>query len=499
MHEPRTLRPGPQSVALRRARVLLVIGWSAGFGVASGLADGAIADVLYHLAVWPAVVVALWPLARRGVERPWRLIGAGIVLFALGDAAWDLIELGGGSPNASWADVVYLLGYLAIATGVAVRLRTHGGSGRRDGLLDGLLLAVPAAVLAVQFLVTPSVEAAGTTFEQVVAAAYPLADTMLVAAFVWLLVTPGLGRRVVAPLALGMATTMVVDTAWAAASLAGDDELLRWCDSSFPLTYALLALGVAAAATAPPVPAPPSRPLVPWGRVLLLGGGLVASPTAAAVAASYRVEVHPGIVVAGTLLAAWLVVVRFVGLVNRLNRTTQELSDARNELLARSLRDPLTGCYNRRALDERLEGLGDAGPGDALVSIDLDRFKAVNDLHGHQAGDTVLEAVARRLGGCTRADDAVIRMGGDEFLVVLRGVDEATAGALAGRMVASVEEPVAWAGGQLRISASAGVVTVDPGRSGGTEELLHEADAAMYGAKRHGGGAVHLAGRATTV
>jgi hypothetical protein len=275
-------------------------------------------------------------------------MGAGVVLFGIGDLAWDAIEWSGASPDASWADVVYLSGYGCLGLGIAVLLRTHGGTGRREGLIDGLLLAVPAVVLAVQFLVVPGVESAGTAFERVVAAAYPLADTVLLAGLVWLLVTPGVRRSVLAVMASAMVLTVVVDVAWAASTLTGADRAVAWWEAAFPLTYAVLAGGIALGARSsvrPPVGA--TGAAVPWGRVVLLAAGLIASPMAAALAVIGDLEVHPALVVAGTMTAACLVVARFVGLVNRLNRTADELAAARNEILVQSLRPRAPGAPRR--------------------------------------------------------------------------------------------------------------------------------------------------------
>jgi diguanylate cyclase (GGDEF)-like protein len=186
-----------------------------------------------------------------------------------------------------------------------------------------------------------------------------------------------------------------------------------------------------------------------------------------------------------TLAASTLVVLRFVRLVNDLNRATEELSIARNEILQQSVLDPLTGAYNRLVLPDQLDELAVATtPSSAVLSIDLDHFKQINDRWGHHAGDVVLGAVAQRLRACTRDRDVVIRMGGDEFLIILHDVEPTGAVELATRIVSNVEQPIEFHGEALVVSASVGIAMVRNGGADDTEDLLHRADAAMYAAKR---------------
>lgn len=477
---PRPALPHPPATAL----LVVAVMWAAVVGVASA-AVSAQPDLMFHLAVWVPLLLLLPFALRRGVETSWRWMALGLALFALGDVAWELIVAAGDSPDASWADIVYLSGYLALATGVALLLRDHGGPQRRDGLIDGILLAIPAAVLVAEFLVVPGDVGGQPLAVRIVTALYPLADTLLVAGVVWLLVTPGLARRVTALVATGLVATLCLDVVWAAASLVGNEQLTRWVDGLFPLSYALLAAGVALGATTPIVRASADRrTAVPWGRVVLLVTGLVAAPLTGVLGIVFHDRLQPVLVVAATLLAATLVVLRFVRLVNDLNRTTEELSHARNAILEQSVLDPLTGAYNRLVLPDQLEELSTTGPSSAVLSLDLDRFKEVNDRWGHHAGDVVLGAVAERLRSCTRDRDVVIRMGGDEFLIILHDVAPLDAVDLARRIVAKVEDPIEFQGQGLEVSASIGVAMVQRGGEGDTEALLHRADAAMYAAKR---------------
>jgi diguanylate cyclase (GGDEF)-like protein len=147
--------------------------------------------------------------------------------------------------------------------------------------------------------------------------------------------------------------------------------------------------------------------------------------------------------------------------------------------------DALTGLLNRRALVEELQRDLDTGARSAIVLLDLDGFKAVNDRYGHAVGDALLTAVARRLAACARQDDLVFRLGGDEFAVLLRGVTSTDgAEAVARRFVHAVTSGGAG-GWHHGVGASGGVRLVE---GDSPSSVLVDADAALYTAKREGRG-----------
>ena len=154
-------------------------------------------------------------------------------------------------------------------------------------------------------------------------------------------------------------------------------------------------------------------------------------------------------------------------------------------------RDALTGLLNRRRLIELLEedlrsartGTDDAP---ALMFLDLDDFKQVNDELGHQSGDALLVEVSRRLRTAVRENDVVSRFGGDEFAVLCRGLpDEAAAGEVARRVLSAVTGPVVVGSRRVTVSGSLGVVVAGPAHTQ-AEDLLRDADIAMYQAKAAG-------------
>ncbi|MGY1825951.1 EAL domain-containing protein [Blastococcus sp. SYSU DS0541] len=163
------------------------------------------------------------------------------------------------------------------------------------------------------------------------------------------------------------------------------------------------------------------------------------------------------------------------------------LRRAEARLAHQGLHDSLTGLPNRRLLMDRLEHAlhrHARGVPVALLFIDLDRFKLVNDSFGHDVGDQLIQHAARRLLATTRASDTVARLGGDEFVVLCEDTDTGEAALLAERVVMGFQEPVDLNGKDVRITASVGVTVAQEHHR--AADLLREADTAMYLAKDHG-------------
>ena len=165
-----------------------------------------------------------------------------------------------------------------------------------------------------------------------------------------------------------------------------------------------------------------------------------------------------------------------------------------NELRKLAHRDPLTGLPNRLMLEQRLfEALTRARARQtrlALVFIDLNQFKAINDQLGHASGDEVLLAVAQRLRSAVRSSDMVARLGGDEFVVLLEGLSRSSrvtdeAHQISEKLFASLAPVITLQGRDYRIGASLGVALF-PDHAATLDKLIHAADLAMYSAKRSG-------------
>ncbi|MGB0721155.1 MAG: diguanylate cyclase domain-containing protein [Gammaproteobacteria bacterium] len=188
---------------------------------------------------------------------------------------------------------------------------------------------------------------------------------------------------------------------------------------------------------------------------------------------------------------------------HRIEDRTRELreqialsKELEEELRSMAQYDPLTGLPNRRLFDDRVQQAGALaqrrGKVFALLFIDLDRFKPVNDTYGHGAGDELLKQVAERLKEGVRASDTVARLGGDEFCLLLLDVDcLLNAEAVAQKLLDEINKPFDLSVGQVSISASIGVALF-PHEGIDWEDALREADAAMYRAKRSGRNTVAL-------
>ena len=169
------------------------------------------------------------------------------------------------------------------------------------------------------------------------------------------------------------------------------------------------------------------------------------------------------------------------------DRMAEQLQDSVEELTRRAHTDTLTSLPNRALLRQRLEEALAGGGKVALMIMDLDRFKEINDTLGHSSGDGLLRALATRLENGVRRSDTVARLGGDEFAILLPGSSKAQARAVADSLLRLVSEPFDLGGRQASVGASIGVATA-PDQAADADTLLCFADAAMYVAKHTGQG-----------
>ena len=184
-------------------------------------------------------------------------------------------------------------------------------------------------------------------------------------------------------------------------------------------------------------------------------------------------------------------------LAESLHRANIDLLQANEELQRQAFEDPLSGLPNRALLNDRLDqalhrissGQASEGAKLAVMFIDLDGFKPINDSFGHAAGDEMLKDVARRLRAIVRESDVLARLGGDEFVALIESPEaQADAMRLGSRIIESLKRPFTVRDQKLALSCSIGIV-VYPDQENSAERLLACADAAMYAAKRVGGGA----------
>jgi len=173
----------------------------------------------------------------------------------------------------------------------------------------------------------------------------------------------------------------------------------------------------------------------------------------------------------------------------RTNRLSNSLDDANNELIKLALHDNLTRLPNRVLLSDRLEQAIHRAQRNhsefAVLFLDLDGFKAINDMHGHHVGDLLLKEVSHRLLVSKREGDTAARLGGDEFVVLLEPSTPGISAAFAQRLIDTIEQPYEASNNFLQISTSVGIAIYP--QDGQTEhELMINADAAMYHAKKQG-------------
>ncbi|MES0129765.1 EAL domain-containing protein [Mesorhizobium sp. M0029] len=173
-------------------------------------------------------------------------------------------------------------------------------------------------------------------------------------------------------------------------------------------------------------------------------------------------------------------------------RKTHELVDARNSMAFIAIHDGLTGLHNRTFLTDHFETLIKGAHRRrerlAVIQLDLDRFKQINDTLGHAAGDYVLVVTAQRMRDSCRASDLCARLGGDEFVMILNGAGgPEDINMLARRILEEINEPITFQGTTILPGASAGIA-VYPIDADNAEDLLVHADLALYSAKKLGGG-----------
>jgi diguanylate cyclase (GGDEF)-like protein len=433
--------------------------------------------------------VALWVGAGRqpaGSRRAWSLVAVAVSCWVVGDFVWNgYAVVGLTRPDVSVADAFYLSGYPFLAAGVLTMARARAGRYLREGVLDGCIFGVAATAVVWQLLVVPT--AASTTSWTTSAAwsAYPLADALLLAAVTWLALSPGKRNGATFAMLGSLVLTLVVDVLYAYLPVVSSFPTSR-LDWLYPIAYALLAVAALH---------PTSRELTTTGvhvnrmhpaRLVLLGGAICAAPVVALFADPDSTTRY---VLLGLSLALGLVVVARFAAAVRAREVAQE------ELVYRSTHDELTGAVSRVLLVDRIAHAVERGRRQrdsvAVLYVDLDRFKAVNDTLGHDVGDQLLVEVARRMREVLRPSDTLGRLGGDEFVVLCEDVTTGEALRVAERLAQAIAEPTRLATLALQVTASVGIALSGDG-SHTVDTLIRNADTAMYATKRRGGNGCEL-------
>ncbi|TMK17044.1 MAG: diguanylate cyclase, partial [Actinobacteria bacterium] len=323
-----------------------------------------------------------------------------------------------------------------------------------------------------------------------VALAYPVADILLLAMLVRLFLSPGRPSTAGALLVAALGAWLVGDFVYAFLALDGSYHVGQLVDA----TWLVGAACFGAAALHPSmreVAAPAKTAEIRFStvRFAVLAGASLMAPAVLVIQWLTGGPIDVPVIAAGSVIMFLLVIGRLAALVSDLRNTIRQRHALEDELERRSLTDPLTGLANRVLFHDRLAHVLAQRTGKAAVLfLDVDDFKTVNDTAGHQAGDGVLRWVAEAIRRTLRPGDTAARLGGDEFAILLEdGPDAYAAGQVAERLLSAIQAPTAVASRDYSIGASIGI-SLGSGATSDAETLMREADIAMYVAKGQGKG-----------
>jgi diguanylate cyclase (GGDEF)-like protein len=418
----------------------------------------------------------------------WGAIIGGQLLFLAGDATWAILEQMGSTTYPNLGDGFYIAGYVVMALGFVTLWRAQRVLGNLGSLVDGLIVAVAAGVLLWVFFIGPAVlDGSGGLAARIVNTAYPSGDLLLIVMGAQL--TMRLERSILSWLLTSGLVLLLAADVWYAylaideAYYSGHAVDVMWWLSY--VCFTALVLHPRVNEITQPV-ATPTLPRLSLVRVGVLALTTMAAPVTVATRASVGLDPELTPLLGGTIVLFLLVVAR-------LAIVAEQLETSRGRLEYDATHDELTSLRNRPVFHEQLrQALATpVAPGSglrtAVLCIDLDDFKLVNDSLGHAAGDRLLKEVGERLRGVVRLDDAAARLGGDEFAVLLANQAPETAVAIAERLLSELRRPV-----QLdsvtaaHSSASIGIAFAEPDST--VESLMRDADVAMYTAKGGGKG-----------
>lgn len=497
----------------RPVRVVSALGavWVVGFLL---LPSGSLLQTICGTVPYLAASGLLLARTRRetgAVRRQLAVFAAGATVYAVAMQIWYL-AYAVGAPIAfpSLLDLVFFATFACYIAFLVLVLRRrgpeHGVSGR-VALVDALVLTTTASGAIWAWLLQPALARSEPGPATVTALVYPAMSLVMLFVATRLATSTGFLRRPVGWLLLVWVTAEAsVDIVYGYQMTGGTFVHTSAVTVGWVVAYsAVCVLAVhpeLATLLGAPAGPPPSRPvpsrLHTAGRALLLAAAL--TPFALA----WIDGTYATVMLAAGLVSVGLLVYRSSllsgglreqqALTAQLDAALVQLAAQRDEFEWLAYTDPLTGLGNRARFAQGLAELravrGRREQGVAVLMLDLDDFKVVNDSLGHDAGDTLLRMVADRLSAAVGAAGTVARLGGDEFGVILPAAGRDAAVTVAERIVAAVGTPFEVAGRELRTAASVGVL-VDAGR-GRPRELLRGADLAMYEAKAAGKGRVRV-------
>ena len=430
-----------------------------------------------------ALVYGVW--AKGATPRgPWIWFAAGLTSFLTADVIYYVLELGypDGPPFPSVADFFYLMMYPLMIVGLIKMVRAVSPGRDTASFIDAAVVGIAMfGALWVLFVDNLFSTEANTTSALLVSVAYPVMDVALMAVAARLLVTLHLKHPPFALILLALASLAIADTGYGI-YLANDAFKTGLFIDAFWLTFYI---GFGAAALHPQASTPATREREPDGK---LGGRqlvimFVATLGVPVIDLMWGTQSDRIVTVIASAMLFLLILVRVYGLMKALEK-------GRDRLRHDAEHDALTGLANRVLFAERTEAALEKDlPGQvAVMFIDLDDFKTVNDSLGHHAGDEFLTEVARRLTDCIGPDDTIARFGGDEFAMLIESVsDRREAATIAKSALDVLVDPVELDSRAVQVSASIGVA-LHQESTPDVDSLLRNADVAMYLSKSRGKG-----------
>ena len=445
-------------------------------------APTSVAGQAAYLGCFAGLVLVAWLGVRRqtpGARLPAAMVAGAVTAWLVGDLVLSGVDLIGGTGEIGVQDLFWIAGYPLMGTGLFAMVRRRAPRQWRAGLQDGLTLTTAAALSAWIFLVEPGLHGQADPAVAVVGALYPLGDLVLLSSVLFLVLSPGRSGAPTRLLVAGTVSTLALDLAFAVLPNIWPDLLVERLDGLLLIANAMIVGAVlhrrrAELVTPVHVAVESQHP----ARVLFLGLALLTAPVMAVIHSGLSGDEQIALVI-GCILTVGFTLARFTGAVREQSRVQRLLAHIADH-------DALTGLPNRRVLTDHLDRDFTPAPDTVILYLDLDGFKAVNDEHGHAAGDAVLVEVARRVRASIRRDDLPVRLGGDEFAILCPGLGPADGRALAERVVAAVAEPIWFESHLLEVGVSVGMSTALGCGSG--DEFIARADHAMLEAKRAGRG-----------
>ncbi len=450
--------------------------------------------LLGNAASFASCLLALLRSRRPGPDRrAWLLLTAALVVYETGNLYWlVMIRPLTPQPFPSVADGLWLAAYPLVYVCLFLLLRRQLRGVGLSAWLDGVICGLGATTLTGAFVLGPVLATLGGSFAAVaVNLAYPVGDLLLVGCIVTAIALLGWHpTQCAALLTAGFLVFAAVDAVYLVQVAHNTYVIGTPLDVLWPLGFLLMAAAAGRPlAASPHAPAATSRATCSGaddtaGRQQTAGSALVlALPVGWVFLSGLLITVDRALNLPPAV--AWLAFATLtVGTLRMVLAFMEVRSLADSRLEART--DPLTGLPNRRALYEHTAALLQPTPTTvgclALLVIDLDRFKEINDSLGHHVGDQLLAQVGPRMRSALREQDLLARLGGDEFAVVLPGDQPAEAAAAAHRLLLALRAPFPLAEMALHIGASIGIA-VSPDHATDAHGLLQRADIAMYQAK----------------